>query len=108
MTIARRKGDHCQKLGHTWDKYWKIYGKPIDWKPSKSTHDKERCENHTSTNEVLPIDDSNPFSKRASRSLSKTGFQQSQASTIGTRMLAQKGNYLSALTIKIGRTNCGL
>jgi len=25
--------DHCNKAGHTKEKYWKLHGKPPNWKP---------------------------------------------------------------------------
>ena len=25
--------DHCRKSGHFRETYWKIHGKPVDWKP---------------------------------------------------------------------------
>nr|XP_004492288.1 uncharacterized protein LOC101512800 [Cicer arietinum] len=48
--------DHCQRTGHTKDTCWKIHGKPADWKPSKSTMDRESRGNHVSTKEPWIVD----------------------------------------------------
>ena len=59
-----RKGrpwcDHCNKPGHAKENCWKIYGKPADWKPSKSINDKDRhannvtLDNNRDKNTILP------------------------------------------------------
>lgn len=30
---------HCKKLGHLKEMCWKIYEKPVDWKPNKDKND---------------------------------------------------------------------
>ncbi|KAL5803343.1 hypothetical protein ACOSQ4_031648 [Xanthoceras sorbifolium] len=32
---------HCKRPGHTKETWWKIHGKPADWKPKNSTAEKE-------------------------------------------------------------------
>lgn len=85
---------------------WKNFSKSVDQRPSKSTLDKESYGNLASINEVPPTDDSEPFSKQQLEALQTLLSQQSQINnTIRMRILVQKGNYISALLVKVVRTN---
>ena len=43
--------DHCRKPGHTRETCWKLHGKPVDWKPTRSLYDKESRGNLVTGNE---------------------------------------------------------
>ncbi|KAJ9693744.1 hypothetical protein PVL29_009616 [Vitis rotundifolia] len=38
--------DHCKKPRHTRETYWKLHGKPIDWKPVECKTNKQGDSNH--------------------------------------------------------------
>jgi len=54
--------DHCRKPGHTKDTCWKLHGKPVDWKPSRGSTERESRGNAAST-ELPPTSSQAPFTK---------------------------------------------
>nr|KYP53739.1 hypothetical protein KK1_024312 [Cajanus cajan] len=82
--------DHCKKLGHTNDNCWIIHGRPSEAKQTKN------LDSRGNTAEVNS--NPSPFSKEQMEALQKI-LQQ----TIGTAMVAQKGNFLHALNTSKGK-----
>ncbi|KAK2452382.1 putative mitochondrial protein [Trifolium repens] len=99
--------DYCQRSGHTRDTCWKIHGKPADWKPSKPTMDKESRGNHVSSEEgshtiAAHAPQSSPFNQEQLEALQKMFSLMSSQNNPKVASLAQKGNFLSAFTVKSG------
>ncbi|EXB70633.1 hypothetical protein L484_023818 [Morus notabilis] len=73
----------------------------IDWKPSRPAMDKDSRRDHVAVEEGNSTSaESNPFNKEQLETLQKMFLQAATAQgNIGNRSLAQKGNYLSALSV---------
>ncbi|PIN18143.1 hypothetical protein CDL12_09191 [Handroanthus impetiginosus] len=85
--------DHCRKSGHTRDNYWKIHGKPADWKSSKNGY--EGRDNHTMAEEGIHALKPKPFTTEQLEVLQKMFSQQTMnPNTIGIGSVAQKVLYL--------------
>lgn len=95
--------DHCRKPCHTRETCWKIHGKPVDWKPSRSSLE-SRGNTASSTDENSTIE---PvlFSKEQLELLQKMINQSSSSSIVATGFLAQKGNFSKALTVNREKNN---
>lgn len=96
--------EHCHKPRHTKETCWKIHKKPTNWKPPYS----QNRGNATIREENFVHAKTNPFSKQQLEIL-KQLIKESQAVdstlTIGTRSLAQKGNFISALSVRKDKLN---
>ncbi|KAK3041977.1 hypothetical protein RJ639_002285 [Escallonia herrerae] len=80
--------DHCRRPRHIKEKYWKIHGKPADWKPRKPQP--ENC-GYVATTEEKPISEDVVFSKEQLELLQNM-FNQAQINppVIGSGTIAQK------------------
>ncbi|PON86229.1 LOW QUALITY PROTEIN: hypothetical protein TorRG33x02_179480 [Trema orientale] len=91
--------DHCQRPGHTRDTCWRIHGKPANWKPKKqydgpgfAAAEEEKTEKGGTV-----------FSKEQLEQLQALITQTQSLRTSQANpscLIAQKGNYQSALTKK--------
>ena len=89
--------DHCRKPRHFQDKCRKIYGKPVDWKPSRQNSNSQAF---VDVPEEKPSGQSNLFSNEQIEMVKKM-FGQPQTSTssivVGIGTATQKGNHLISL-----------
>ena len=96
--------DHCRKLGHSRENWWKIHGKPADWKPSKPFNDREGSAHSIVVSEDKPTSTkTSPFTKEQldmlQQLMSQNSLSQSSNSASATGMLAQKGNFSNAFIV---------
>lgn len=88
--------DHCQRLGHTRNKCWKIHGKPLDWKSSKASRDGKAL-NTTVSDSSKPIgasSESKLFTKEQLEQLISliNSSQLSNTNNIPSTSLTKRGN----------------
>nr|DAD26587.1 TPA_asm: hypothetical protein HUJ06_028055 [Nelumbo nucifera] len=86
--------EHCRRPGHTKETCWKLYGKPADWKP-KTAAEKEIRGNIAGSSKQLAN-----FSKEELDGLRRLLQSQQNPPIVGSGSIAQKGNFLKALTVK--------
>ncbi|KAL8101714.1 hypothetical protein AgCh_033561 [Apium graveolens] len=87
--------DHYHRVGHTKDAFWKIHGKPTNWKGSRNSE--KNCY-HVAVEEPVAEDVSSPFTQEQMDILQKLlNKEQSKSSLIGNGSVAQKGTTHHAL-----------
>nr|DAD41760.1 TPA_asm: hypothetical protein HUJ06_016083 [Nelumbo nucifera] len=86
--------EHCRRPGHTKETCWKLHGKPADWKP-KTAAEKEIRGNMAGSSEQLAN-----FSKEELDGLRRLLQSRQNPPVVGSGSIAQKGNFLKALTVK--------
>ena len=95
--------EHCRRTGHTKETYWKIHGKPTDWKPSSRSSQDSRG-NVAATESQSPTELS-PFNKGQMEALQNMlqATVQNTLNSGGTSIatMAQQGNSFTALGARI-------
>lgn len=102
--------DHCHKRGHTRDTYWKIHGKPQNWKNPRTTWNTRAF--HIAAKILDSQQGASPFSKEQLEHLQKlinsstpsmpsTSFVPSNSNSVPSSSLALTGNFPLVFSVTI-------
>ena len=95
------RSDHSRKAGHFKETCWKLHGKPADWKPNRTTNDRESRGNIAATEGQKNMGPT-PFAKdqlEVLQQLFNKAHQRSGSKVIDTGNVVQQGDNPLALHV---------